>query len=67
MTRWIMSFARFWYDFVIGDDWRIAAGVLAVLVAAALAVAAGVPSSAVAVLAGCLFLLVFSVAVSRAA
>jgi hypothetical protein len=21
-------FGRFWYDFVIGDDWRIAAGVV---------------------------------------
>jgi hypothetical protein len=28
----VASFFRFWYDFVIGDDWRIAAGVvLAVL------------------------------------
>jgi len=23
----IRSFARFWYDFVVGDDWRIALGV----------------------------------------
>ena len=25
MTRWLRSFGAFWYDFVIGDDWRGAA------------------------------------------
>ena len=30
---------RFWYDFVVGDDWRIAAGVVLVLAAGALLVA----------------------------
>jgi hypothetical protein len=29
--RYIRTFARFWWDFVIGDDWRIAAGVAAAL------------------------------------
>lgn len=28
----LRSFGRFWYDFVIGDDWKIAAGVVAALV-----------------------------------
>jgi hypothetical protein len=35
--RFVKSFGEFWYDFVIGDDWKIAAGVvlaLAVLLAA---------------------------------
>jgi divalent metal cation (Fe/Co/Zn/Cd) transporter len=27
-----MRFARFWWDFVVGDDWVAAAGVLAALV-----------------------------------
>jgi len=27
----LRSFALFWYDFVIGDDWRIAVGVVAAL------------------------------------
>ena len=22
MSRWLRSFGAFWYDFVIGDDWR---------------------------------------------
>jgi hypothetical protein len=29
--RFVRSFARFWYDFIIGDDWRVAAGVVAAL------------------------------------
>jgi hypothetical protein len=27
--RYILSFAKFWYDFIIGDDWTIAASVAA--------------------------------------
>jgi hypothetical protein len=26
-VRWVRGFGRFWYDFIVGDDWRIAAGV----------------------------------------
>ena len=26
--RWLSRFGRFWYDFVVGDDWRIAAVVI---------------------------------------
>ena len=26
MTR-LSAFARFWYDFIVGDDWRVAGGV----------------------------------------
>ena len=29
----IKAFGAFWYDFVVGDDWRIAAGVVLVLAA----------------------------------
>jgi hypothetical protein len=35
----IRGFFRFWRDFIIGDDWRIAAGVTAVLAAGAVLVA----------------------------
>jgi len=38
-VRFAKGFARFWWDFVIGEDWRIAAGVVAVLAAGALLVA----------------------------
>lgn len=27
MTNRLKQFAAFWYDFVIGDDWRVALGV----------------------------------------
>jgi hypothetical protein len=25
--KWIVGFLRFWYDFIVGDDWRVAAGI----------------------------------------
>lgn len=31
----LRAFARFWYDFVIGDDWRVAAGIALALGATA--------------------------------
>jgi hypothetical protein len=24
----VVAFFRFWYDFIVGDDWRVAAGVV---------------------------------------
>jgi hypothetical protein len=31
VTRRISAFAAFWYDFIVGDDWRVAAGVFIAL------------------------------------
>jgi hypothetical protein len=39
--RLVAGFARFWWDFIVGDDWRIAAGVLLVLGVGALLVSGG--------------------------
>ncbi|MEZ0069546.1 hypothetical protein ABIA32_005591 [Streptacidiphilus sp. MAP12-20] len=39
--RTIKAFGRFWYDFVVGDDWRVAAGVAVALGATALLVHGG--------------------------
>lgn len=36
--RYVRGFGRFWYDFVVGDDWRIAAGVCLMLALGALLV-----------------------------
>jgi hypothetical protein len=47
VTRFVAGFARFWWDFIVGDDWRIAAGVLLVLGAGALLVSATDASTAV--------------------
>ncbi len=39
LLRILVGFFRFWYDFIVGDAWEIAAGIAAVLIAAVLAVA----------------------------
>jgi hypothetical protein len=28
IVKWTRSFALFWYDFIVGDDWRLAVGVI---------------------------------------
>jgi hypothetical protein len=40
--RALAGFARFWWDFVVGDDWRVAAGVAISIGAAAALTAADV-------------------------
>jgi hypothetical protein len=45
--RVVAAFARFWWEFVVGDDWRIAAGVVVVLSLGALLVSASDASAAV--------------------
>jgi hypothetical protein len=42
LTQRLRAFGAFWYDFVVGDDWRVA-----VVVIAALAVTFGVSKSSV--------------------
>jgi hypothetical protein len=37
-------FARFWWDFVVGDDWRVAAGVVVALGVTALLAATTIPA-----------------------
>ena len=48
--HYLRGFGRFWFDFIVGDDWRIAAGVVAALVLGALALRAGLPHGLLAVL-----------------
>jgi hypothetical protein len=50
--RYIVGFGRFWYDFIIGDDWRIAVGVVMVLSVSAVAIAVGVVNDWLAPLVG---------------
>jgi hypothetical protein len=33
----VVAFGRFWYDFVVGDDWTIAVGVIVAVALTALA------------------------------
>ena len=41
--KYLVSFGRFWWDFVVGDDWRVAA-----LVVVAIGVTAAVAASDIA-------------------
>ncbi len=34
--KYIVGFGQFWYDFVVGDDWTVAAGVIVALAVTAL-------------------------------
>ncbi len=45
--RFVTGFGRFWWDFIVGDDWRIAAGVLATLTLGAVLTATQAASDAV--------------------
>jgi hypothetical protein len=38
----VLAFLSFWYDFVVGDDWTIAMGVVIALIATVLLVGAGI-------------------------
>ncbi len=40
----VRAFLRFWYDFVVGDDWRLAVAAVCALGLTALAVAASIPA-----------------------
>jgi hypothetical protein len=31
VVRWIRAFVGFWIDFVLGDDWTVAAGPLTIV------------------------------------
>jgi len=41
MTR-LRSFGRFWWEFVVGDDWRVSAQIVVAIGATAAVAAAGV-------------------------
>jgi hypothetical protein len=67
-VRFLSDFTRFWWDFVVGDDWRIAAGVVVVLAGGALLVAGtGAPDGLVATLTALGILLVAIGSIAAAA
>jgi len=41
-VKYIVAFGRFWWDFIVGDDWTIAAGVAVALGLVAILVDHGV-------------------------
>ncbi len=44
VTSWVVGFGRFWYRFIIGDDWTVAAAVAIGLAAVAALNAAHAPA-----------------------
>ncbi len=64
MIRFLKAFGRFWYDFIIGDDWKIAVGVVIALALTWLLFAVGVPEKIVTVLGGALILAAFTISLA---
>ncbi|WP_113698679.1 hypothetical protein [Nonomuraea lactucae] len=57
---YLKGFGRFWYDFIIGDDWKIAAAVVLALAITLVVTLTGLaPSSVGAVVGGTLLLVSF--------
>jgi hypothetical protein len=44
MTTRLKAFLRFWYDFVVGDDWRVAVAVVAALAITSVIATTAVPA-----------------------
>ena len=59
--RYLVAVGRFWYDFIVGDDWRIAAGVIAVLGVGAAIEAAGMGGDWLAPIVAIALVVVFAV------
>lgn len=58
--RFVRGFGQFWWDFIVGDDWKIAATIAAVLgIGAIVAAAAPTDASWLAPLWGAALLLAF--------
>jgi hypothetical protein len=47
LSRWIVAFGAFWWDFLVGDTPELVPGVVAVLGGAALAIHQGAPRAVV--------------------
>lgn len=64
LLGFVKGFAMFWYEFIVGDDWKIAGAVVASLgVAAALVASAALGDTALVVIAVALLVVGFVTAV----
>jgi hypothetical protein len=64
MIKFFKAFGQFWYDFIIGDDWKIAVSVVIALAITLGLYKAGLPETAVTVIGGALVLAAFTVALA---
>ncbi|MFF7144559.1 MULTISPECIES: hypothetical protein [Streptomyces] len=64
LSIFVKGFGRFWYDFLIGDDWKIAVAVVTALLIGVAALLGGAPpSGTLAALLGLLLVAAFVIAV----
>lgn len=42
--KFIRDFLFFWYDFIVGDDWTVAAGIVAALIVGRILTVASIPA-----------------------
>jgi hypothetical protein len=56
--HWITQFVAFWYDFIVGDDWVVAVGVVAALALAAVLARSGIQAWWVMLIAVALLLII---------
>jgi hypothetical protein len=63
--RFLKAFGHFWYDFIIGDDWKIAAAVVSGLLVVFLVMRSGaLGDSALTVIGGVVLMAAFSVSLA---
>jgi hypothetical protein len=60
-VNFFKAFGRFWYDFVIGDDWKIAAYVVVALAVVSVLAVNNVMSDGATVISGAVLVMVFFV------
>ena len=63
--KYLKSFGSFWYDFIIGDDWKIAAAVvLALSATVVLLITTSLDDHVVAVLGGAAVMIAFAISLA---
>ncbi|HEY3556688.1 MAG TPA: hypothetical protein VGL05_04475 [Kribbella sp.] len=63
--KFLKAFAQFWYDFIIGDDWKIAAAVVLALGVLLVAMTAGLfGDTGLTLLGGALVVVAFSISLA---
>lgn len=61
--RFVVTFARFWYDFIVGEDWKIAIAVLVALLSGGALLAAGTSNAVLLPVTGALIVVAFTAVV----